>query len=156
MVQVRAHIRRAEPRDVEELIELSLRTIRASYSSFLGGPAVEAYIRSGAVEMFVRDNIAVAIVVTLDDEPAGYAVATGDHLDMLMIDVSFHRQGLGSLLLANLELEVFSSHGAVVLESFRDNDQANSFYRKHGWQLAGTYRDDEYGVEMIRLRKERP
>ncbi len=43
------HIRLAEPRDAQSLIELSLRTIRASYVSFLGDAAVEAFIDSGAV-----------------------------------------------------------------------------------------------------------
>ena len=147
------HIRQAEPRDAEGLIELSLRTIRASYSSFLGDAAVEAFIGSGAVEEFVRNNAAGALVVTFDDDLAGYVVSTGNHIDELMIDERFHRRGLGSLLLAHLEGELFKTHDALVLESFRDNDQANAFYRKHDWQVAGAYRDKDYGVEMIRLRK---
>lgn len=67
---------------------------------------------------------------------------------------ALHRQGLGSLLLAHLEKEMFKNHDALMLESFRDNDQANAFYRRRGWREAGAYRDEDYGVEMIRLRKE--
>ena len=154
MGQAYSRIRQADPRDVEGLIEISLRTIRASYASFLGRAAVEAFIGSGAVEKFVRDNVAIAVVVTLDDELAGYAVSTGDHVDELIIDVAFHRRGLGSMLLAHLERELFKGHDALMLESFRDNDQANAFYDKHGWQVTGAYRDQDYGVDMIRLRKE--
>ena len=78
MGQMHAHLRWAELSDVDSLIELSLRTIRASYPSFLGEAAVEAFIGSGAAEGFVRETIDRALVVTFDDEVAGYAVATGN------------------------------------------------------------------------------
>ena len=142
------------PTDVEALIELSLRTTRASYSSFLGEAAVEAFIGRGAVAGFVRESIDRALVVTIEDEVAGYAVGTGHHIDQLMIDERFHRQGLGTLLLARLEEHLDNEHDALELVSFRDNDQANAFYRKHGWQVTGAYRDEENGVEMVTMRKE--
>ena len=149
-----AYVRWAEPSDVEALIELSLRTIRASYTGFLGETAVEAFIGTGAVDIFVRENIGRALVVTLEGEVAGFGVGTGHHVDQLMIDERFHRQGLGTLLLARLEEHLFAQHDALELESFRDNDQANAFYRRHGWQVTGAYRDEESGVDMITMRKE--
>ena len=151
---MRANVRWAVPNDVETLIELSLRTTRASYPGFLGERAVEAFIGTGAVEEFVRETIGRALVVTVEDEVAGYAVGTGHHVDLLMIDERFHRQGLGTLLLARLEEHLFRQHDALQLESFRDNDQANAFYRKHSWQVTGGYRDDESGVDMVIMRKE--
>ena len=151
---MRACVRWAEPGDVETLIELSLRTTRASYPGFLGEAAVEAFVGTGAVDGFVRQNVSRALVVTLGGEVAGYAVGTGHHVDQLMIDERFHRQGLGTLLLARLEEHLFRRHDALELESFRDNDQANAFYRKHGWQVTGAYRDDENGVDMVTMRKE--
>ena len=151
---MRAYVRWAEPGDVEPLIELSLRTIRASYPGFLGETAVEAFIGTGAVEGFVRETIGRALVVTIEDEVAGHAVGTGHHVDLLMIDERFHRRGLGTLLLARLEEHLFSEHDSLELESFRDNDQANGFYRKHGWQVTGAFRDEENGVDMVTMRKE--
>ena len=59
-------VRRAEQGDVESLIDLSLRTIRASYTSFLGEAAVEAFISSGAVAEFVRPTADRGLVVTPD------------------------------------------------------------------------------------------
>ena len=150
---MRAYVRWAEPSDVETLIELSVRTIRASYPNFLGEAAVEAFIGRGAVEEFVRETIERALVVTFEDEVAGYAVGTGHHIDQLVIDERFHRQGLGTLLLARLEEHLFRQHDVLELESFRDNDQANAFYRKHGWQVTGAYRDED-GVDMLTMRKE--
>ena len=154
MDQKQAHVRWAEPGDVEALIELSLRTTRARYPNFLGEAAVEAFIGTGAVEGFVRENIERALVVTLGDEVVGYAVGTGHHIDQLLIDERYHRQGLGTILLARLEEHLFSEHDVLELESFRDNAQANAFYRKHGWHVTGAHRDEEYGVEMVTLRKE--
>ncbi len=154
MDQMRAYVRWAEPSDVEALIELSLRTTRASYASFLGKTAVEAFIGTGAVDAFVRETIGRALVVTFQGEVAGFAVGTGHHVDLLMIDERLHRRGLGTLLLARLEEHLFRQHDALELESFRDNDQANAFYRKHGWHVTGVYQDEENGVDMVTMRKE--
>ena len=154
MDKAELQIRPSRPTDANAVIELSLRSIRASYSRFLGEDAVETFIESGAVDEFVSETIDRALVVTIKDEVAGYGVATGHHIDQLIIDERFQRQGLGTLLLARLEEHLFKEHDALELESFRDNDQANAFYRKHGWQATSAYWDAEYGVEMVTLRKE--
>ena len=147
------NIRSAEPSDLDALIELSLRTTRASYSSILGKETVEAFIGAGYLEGFVRESIGRALVLTLEGKIAGYGVGTDAHIDQLMIDEHFHRQGLGSLLLERLEDHLFSQHDSLELESFRDNDQANAFYRKHGWQAGEPYRDEQQGVDMVTMRK---
>ena len=109
---MRAYVRWAQPSDVAALIELSLRTTRASYAGFLGETAVEAFIGTGAVDGFVRETIGRALVVTFEGEVAGYAVGTAHHVDLLMIDERLHRQGLGTLLLARLEEHLFRQHDA--------------------------------------------
>ena len=154
MEKIKPRIRPSRPTDAKAIIELSLRSIRASYSSFLGEDAVETFIGSGAVEEFVSETIERGVVVTLGSDVAGYAVGNGNHIDQLVIDERFHRRGLGSILLAHLETQLFEEHDALQLESFRDNDQANAFYRQNGWQRTGEYRDRDYGVEMVVLRKE--
>ena len=118
MDEIKPDVRWAERSDVETVIEISLRTIRASYSSFLGETAVEAFIETGAVEEFVRSSIGRTLVVTLDGEVAGCAVGTGHHVDQLMVDERFHRRGLGSLLLARLEEHLFKESETLELESF--------------------------------------
>ncbi len=154
MGQAHARIRLAEADDIEDIIALELRTIRESYANFLGQTAVEGFIASGAVEKFVRENASRAQVVTLDDAVVGYVVATDNHIDQLMIDVRFHRQGLGSQLLLHLESELFKDHHALFLETPRDNQQAIAFYRNHSWAVVGAYRDEAHGVDMIKLRKD--
>ena len=153
MTQMHANVRWAEPSDVDALIELSLRTTRTSYASFLGEDAVDAFIAGGLVEEFVRETIDRTLVVTIDGKVAGCAVGTGNYVDQLMIDERLHRQGLGTLLLERLEEHLFEEHDELELESFRDNDRANAFYRKHGWRLTGAHRDEQHRVEMVTLRK---
>ena len=80
-------IQRDRRPDVENLIDLELRTIRERYAVFLGVAAVEAFIASGAVEELIRGAIGRAQVVTVNNEVRGYGVATGDHIDQLMVDV---------------------------------------------------------------------
>ena len=149
---IKPDVRWAEHSDVETLIEISLRTIRASYSSFLGETAVAAFIETGAVEEFVRSTIGRTLLVTLDGEVAGCAVGIGHHVDQLLVDERSHRRGLGSLLLARLEEHLFKESETLELESFRANDNANSFYQKRGWRITGAFRD-ENGVEMITMQK---
>jgi len=156
MDQSHARIRQAEADDIDDMIALELRTIRESYASFLGQAAVEEFIRSGAVEKFARENVSRAQVVTLDDTVAGYMVGTDNHIDQLIIDVHFHRQGLGSQLLARLESELFKDHDVLFLDTPRGNNQAIAFYQKHRWSVVGSYRDTAYGVDMIKFRKEAP
>ena len=153
MDKAELQIRRSSSTDANAVIELSLRSIRASYSRFLGEDAVENFIGSGAVEEFISQTIEQGVVVTLGSEIAGYAVGSGNHVDELVIDERFHRRGLGSLLLAHLEAQLFGEHDTLELESFRDNDTANAFYRRNGWQTTREYRDQEHGVEMVVLRK---
>ena len=45
----------------------------------------------------------------------------------------YHRQSLGTLMLARLVVHLFNEHDA--LESFHDSDLANAFYRKRGWHV---------------------
>ena len=61
---------------------------------------------------------------------------------------------MGTLLLTRLEEQLFGEHDTLELESFRDNDHANSFYRKHGWKATGAYREEQYGVDMVVMQKQ--
>ncbi len=155
MVQSNTHIRRAEQSDLEAILELTLRTTRASYSDVLGTAAVEAFIGTGAIHEFIEGTIGQAWVVIGEDQVIGHGVATGSHIDQVMIDERFHRRGLGTLFLARIEEDLFRDHVDLELDSFRDNDSAIAFYLKHGWHKAEAFRDEENDVEMIKMRKAR-
>lgn len=144
----------ATPADVDALITLSRRTIRASYRSFLGDAAVDAFIGGGAADRYVLDHVAQAAVIEADGRIAGFAVCRGDRIDLMMIDAGLHGRGLGTRLLAHCEEALFSRHDVLKLESFEDNAQANGFYRRRGWEEAGRLEDG--GIRKIAFRKRRP
>ncbi len=154
MKQAIPKFRQATLSDIYDLLELSLRTTRASYPAFLGEEAVEAFIASGALDSFVRSSIGQTLVITLDNQIAGLAVNRDNHIDQLMIDERYHRRGLGTQLLAHLEKMLFEQHYRLHLESFRDNDQANAFYQRHGWLKTAEFQDEDFGTEMIRMQKD--
>ena len=68
-----------------------------------------------------------------------------------MVDVRFHRQGLGSRLLSHSERVLFQTHRELVLESFEDNVAASSFYRKHGWVEVRRFFDENMRQEQDRI-----
>jgi ribosomal protein S18 acetylase RimI-like enzyme len=154
--ELKPQIRASAAPDTDALNELLRRTIRASYSPFLGVEAVEAYIGSGAVETFTAETVERGSVVTLGDKIAGYGVETGNQVDLLVIDERFHRLGLGTAMLAHLERRLFENFDLLSLESFRDNDAANAFYLGKGWRKIREYREPDYGVEMVELQKDAP
>ena len=146
-------IRSASNEDVPALIELSIRTIRESYSPFLGEDAVAKYIGGGHVETFAKGCIQRATVILLDDAVVGYGAANGDLLELLMIDHRVHRHGFGRALLFHVESAMFEKHERIRLESFANNAVANTFYLANGWVEAGRHVDAEWGIRMIDLAK---
>jgi ribosomal protein S18 acetylase RimI-like enzyme len=145
--------RKASPADVEPLIALSRRTIRASYTPFLGHEAVEAFVGGGAVEEYVGGSLDHTTVIAADGEVVGYAVCKGSMIDLMMIDRQRHRRGLGTRLLRHCEAALFAQYDTLALESFADNDAANAFYRRHGWKQVDRYRDAESEIDKLVFRK---
>ncbi len=126
-------IRPAVPADLPALVALSHRTISASYRSVLGDASVDGYLASGEVERFVEFNLPHCQALVADGEVAGYAVAHGPRIELMMVDERRHRRGLGTRLLRFMEQRLFDEHEELTVESFSDNEQATRFYRKNGW-----------------------
>jgi ribosomal protein S18 acetylase RimI-like enzyme len=146
-------IRQASPADVATLIALSRRTIRASYTPFLGQEAVNVFIGSGAADQYVADHVEHSTIIVADGAIVGYAVCKGRGIDLMMIDQRLHRRGFGTRLLRHCEGALFAHYDALTLESFADNHPANTFYRKHGWEQVDRYCDRESGVNKLVFRK---
>jgi GNAT superfamily N-acetyltransferase len=149
-------IRQASSADVETLIALSCRTIRASYGPFLGQEVVNAFIGSGAVDQYIGDHVEHSTVILADDDIVGYAVCRGPMIELMMIDQRLHRCGFGTRLLQHCEGALFVHYDALTLESFAGNHPANTFYRKHGWEQVDRYCDTGAGVNELVFRKAAP
>ncbi|MHC4933401.1 MAG: GNAT family N-acetyltransferase [Planctomycetota bacterium] len=142
-------VRDALPSDADALIALSRRTIRASYGAFLGRDAVRAYLESGAADRYVEESIGRCVVILRGEEIVGYAVWREELIDLMMIDHAVHRQGLGTILLRQVEAALFRTHEELRLESFEANESANAFYVKNGWRERSRYFDRASGGNKI-------
>ena len=91
-----ASIRPADAADVDTLLVLSKRTIRACYKSFLGDKPVEGYIGSGAVEKYYQDNLSRCFVIEDEGGTGGVGAYKGATVDLMLIDADRHRFGPAS------------------------------------------------------------
>ncbi len=146
-------IRAATAHEIPALIAISQRTIMKMYPPFLGEEAVSAFIASGAVSRFFQDNIDACLIAIFGDQLIGCASAKRNVLDLIIIDCGLHGRGYGSKLLEAVEERLGERSCVLTLNSFRDNDQANGFYRKNGWQVDSEYVDTETHIPMVRMCK---
>ena len=151
-----ALIRKAQAWDILMLIDLSHRTINASYRAFLGEMAVDAFLGSGAADRYVEENLDRCLVSLEDETIVGYAVFRDNLIDLMMIDHTRHRQGLGTHLLRYLETLLFERHDDLRLESFVANQPANAFYRRNGWLEVSSCFDNASGTNKVIFQKWRP
>jgi len=149
-------IRPARGRDLGKLIAISRRTIRAAYGPFMGVDKVEGWVNSGSLDAFVLENLTTCRVLQEGGGIVGFAVAGGDFIDLMLIDCARHREGLGRRLMADVEADLFRGADELRLESYADNDRANSFYLALGWTPGAAFPDEAAGVDKIPFRKRKP
>ncbi len=149
-------IRKAREGDRDALVSISVRTIRASYISFLGVEAVERWLASGNVEAYFDQHLPRCRVLEESGEIVGFCVVRGALIDLMMIDCEHHREGFGRALLDHVESDVFKVYPVLRLVSFVDNQPANAFYAAQGWTPGEPFEDSETGIAMIPLTKRRP
>lgn len=145
-------IRKAVVEDLEVLMDISRRTIDACHR-FLGDEAVDRFI-NGPSNEYVDENLTQTEVIINDGQVVGYCVCKDNLIDLMMIDHNLHRRGYGTTLLEHCEQVLFKTHDELILESFEDNEQASSFYRKNSWFEAKRFLDsDGTGFRKILFRK---
>jgi len=149
-------IRQATEADLAAMQDIAHRTIRFSYTPFLGEEAVESYLASGASDDYLQKHNRCSTLIEVDGQIAGFSTHHDNQIDLMMIDHGKHRRGVGSALLHYLEEALFAEHSTLRLESFESNIQANSFYRKHGWTEIDRVMDDEVGIKKYIFTKHRP
>ena len=146
-------IRKANADDIKTLQEISKRTIKEGYRSFLGEEVVASYIDSGEPDRYIEDHIDNCSVILLNNTIVGFSVCKKNIIDLMMIDSNFHRKGLGSILLQFNEEKLFKEYSELKLESFEKNDKANNFYIKNGWLEISRFQDS--GINKILFHKRR-
>jgi putative acetyltransferase len=134
------HIRRAEAAEQSELLEIWLRSVRATHL-FL----TEADIDALAVEVDAYlSNSLETFWVLADDEGAavGFMGLTGDEIDSLFVAPAFHRHGGGRMLVRHAEA---IAEGPLRVSVNEQNPAALKFYQACGFEIVGRSELDGQG-----------
>jgi GNAT superfamily N-acetyltransferase len=137
----------------------SLRAIeRAAGAMFVeaGMPDVAAHEPDSVAALAEYLAGGRAWVVTVDDEPAGYALVDLvdglAHLEQLSVDPKYGRRGLGTRLVESVcDWARERGLAAVTLTTFEHVSWNAPFYARRGFRAID---DDEIGPELRELREE--
>jgi [ribosomal protein S18]-alanine N-acetyltransferase len=91
---------------------------------------------------------ATIALIEVDGSVAGFvwyevegAFQRSGYIMLIGVDASLHALGLGSVLLAHAENALFSSSASIVLLVSDFNEEAQRFYRRHGYMQVGVLPD---------------
>jgi len=147
-------IRKAQPADLPTMQEIARRTIDKCYRSFLWNDGVDWFINSGESDRELQKHIRNCDVLLKDNVIVAFTIYFKDLIHLMMIEVSLHRTGLGSVLLAHSENQLFKRRiSNIRLETFEGNHQAINFYQKNGWSITRKREDKEHGFIRVFLEK---
>ena len=139
--------------DLEIIQAIAKKTIDQSYRYFLGDQVVDNYLNSGRLDKYLSNNIDNTWVLSIDHTIVGFAICIDNVIDFMMVDVDYHRQGLGTKLLQHCESYLFKKHQIIALESFEENTKATKFYQANNWEITEKYRDPKANAIKIIFRK---
>jgi GNAT superfamily N-acetyltransferase len=145
--------RQATMDDAPNLKQIAKRFIAENYTPFLGAAATTAFIESGMADKEIDDGLNNCTLMVSDGRTIGFAIANGNVLHLLMIDVSFQRMGNGSALLSHMEEKLFTGHRLIRLQTFRDNTPAARFYLNRGWARIDQATASAPEKDMLRFEK---
>jgi len=147
-------IRKARSTDLPIMQQIASRTIDKCYRSFLGDEGVDWFINSGESDKELQRHIDNCDVLTQDNTIVAFTIYLEDLIHLMMVDVSLHREGIGSRFLAHSERKLFKSGFSTIrLETFKGNHQAINFYQKNGWSITGKREDKEHGFIRVFFEK---
>ena len=132
-------IRRAIPADHEVLLDVWLRSVRATHA-FVSDedvrsmtPQVRDYLASGEPELWVLCDDSGAVM--------GFMGMSGSKMESLFLAPKFHRRGGGRRLVRHAR----ALHGELTVDVNEQNSAARSFYEACGFVVEGRSELDDQG-----------
>lgn len=130
-------IRRSKHEEGEKLIAIWRRSVDATHDFLSASYRAE-------LEELVSDFLPEAplwVAVTDRDEPVGFMLLTGEHMDALFVDPDVRGQGVGKLLVKH----ALSLTPGLTTNVNEHNKQAVGFYKKMGFKVTGRSEVDDLG-----------
>ncbi len=81
------------------------------------------------------------VAVTDQDEPVGFMLLTGEHMDALFVDPDVRGQGIGKMLVEH----ALTLAPGLTTNVNEQNTQAVGFYKKMGFKVTGRSEVDDLG-----------
>lgn len=149
-------VRRAGPEDAERLSQIGTATFLETYGELIDGDNMVAHCARqhsrAAYEDYLAKPDTAAWLAELSETgaPVGYALncapdlpigpETGDvELKRIYVLSRFHGTGAGGMLMdAAVAQAKTSGAPRLLLGTYEDNRRAIAFYKKHGFEMAGT------------------
>ncbi|CAN7537317.1 N-acetyltransferase family protein [Pararhizobium sp. LjRoot238] len=133
-----AEIRPAREEEVLVLTAIGLESWEKAVSGVADAPAMRR-VAELAFLSFLRSKWFSVSVIELDGQAAGWAAREDNdgHISDLWIRPAAQRNGLGSVLLAELERRILAEgFEAAVIKTHAQNVPAIGFFRKHGYSIS--------------------
>ncbi|AID26616.1 acetyltransferase [Salmonella bongori] len=130
-------IRRSRQDEGEKLITIWCRSVDATHNFLSKAYRLE-------LEELVRSFLPEAplwVAVTEQDDPVGFMLLTGEHMDALFVDPDARGQGVGKMLVKH----ALSLAPHLTTNVNEQNDQAVGFYQKMGFKVTGRSEVDDLG-----------
>lgn len=142
-----SHIRLNRSDEIDRLIEIWRRSVDATHHFLSIGDRL-------AIDEEVRSFFPTAtFVVACDarDEPTGFMLMDGAHLEALFIDPDHHGKGIGKALLQS----AIGEHRVITTDVNEANSEALGFYERMGFQTVGRSALDGQGrpYPLLHLRR---
>ena len=142
------HIRPAQPEDREALLDIWLRSVRATHR-FLTDSHIQHLLPR------VRDvalvELEVWILTATGDAPIGFLGMSGQKMEALFLAPEFLRRGGGRLLVEHAG----SRHPTLLVDVNEQNPEARCFYEALGFVVEGRSELDGHGKPFPLLHMRR-
>ncbi|QRY81085.1 GNAT family N-acetyltransferase [Pseudomonas sp. PDNC002] len=149
-------IRHAEPADADAIVRILGETYEATWKPELSAEAIARFESSAHTVAYVRERLPYLRVACIDGEVVGLVDWRDDFIDALHVSPVNQHLGVGAALLRHAEAAIAAAgHADVRLETDTFNQQARSFYRRHGYLELDFYPDEEWqsGFTTVLLGK---
>ena len=133
------HIRAAISSDREALVDVWLRSVRATHT-FLTEEDIQSLLPPTRSYLF-SDGIELWVLCADSGEIMGFMSMSGSRMEALFLAPEFHRRGGGRALVRHAQ----ELHGELSTEVNEQNPAARRFYEACGFEVVGRSETDDAG-----------
>ena len=149
---MRVQVRRAQSDDAPELLDIWLRSVRATHA-FLTVADI-SFLKPRVLDYLVSDASELYVVCTDTGAVAGFMGLSGNEVEALFLAPDHLRRGLGTRLIA--EARSLRPGAELTVDVNEQNTDARRFYEASGFVVEGRSASDGQGLPFPLLHMRAP